>query len=178
MILPVVKVPNSVLLKSAKPVKRFDAKLLKLIRDMGDTLLAARNPEGVGLAAPQIGVDLALFVTRPDKRSKLRAYINPQILQIEDTEAHTKDEKKEKTTMEGCLSIDRIWSPIVRPQRILMKYQTSDEVVHEEWLQGFKAVIMQHEIDHLNGILFTRRALEQQSVVYEEKNGELQEIEV
>ncbi|MBP9690777.1 peptide deformylase [Candidatus Woesebacteria bacterium] len=178
MILPVVKVPNTVLTTQVKPVKKFDAKLRKLIKDMGDTLIAARDPEGVGLAAPQIGLGIALFVTRPDKRAKIRAYVNPVILKIEELAQDGKKQDKHKTTLEGCLSIDRIWSPIMRPQRVLMSYQTPDAVKHEEWFDGFKAVIMQHEVDHLNGILFTTRAMQQNSTVYEEKDGELLEIEV
>ncbi len=178
MILPVVKVPNPVLTSQVKPVKKFDAKLSKLIKDMGDTLVAARDPEGVGLAAPQIGLGIALFVTRPDKRAKIRAYINPLILKIEELALTGKKQDNHKTTLEGCLSIDRIWSPITRPQRVLMSFQTPDGEKHEEWFEGFKAVIMQHEVDHLNGILFTARAMEQKSPVYEEHDGELNEIEV
>lgn len=175
MILPLVKVPNKVLSAPAKPVKLFDDKLKKLVRDMSETLLAAKDPEGVGLAAPQIGVGINLFVTRPDKRAKVREYINPKFLQIVDIPVEKKDGK---ITMEGCLSVDRIWSPIERPQKVLMQYQTLDGMTHEEWFVGFKAVIMQHEMDHLNGILFTARAMEQHSHLYEEKNGELHELEV
>lgn len=178
MILPVVKVPAKVLTTPVKKVTKFDAKLVKLIRDMGDTLIAAKDPEGVGLAATQVGVNLSLFITRPDKRSKIRAYINPEILQFEKSAIENQKKDDDRTTLEGCLSIDRIWAPIERPQRVLMRYQTIDEKTHEEWFEGFKAVIMQHEVDHLNGILFTSRALEQNATVYEEEGGELHEIKL
>ena len=175
MILPLVKVPHNVLSSTAKPVKNFDEKLRKLVKDLTETLVSAKDREGVGLAAPQVGVGISLFVTRPDKRSKVREYINPQLLKIVDIPV---EKKNGKTTLEGCLSVDRIWSPITRPQKVLLAYQTLDGSKHEEWFEGFKAVIMQHEVDHLNGILFTTRAMEQHSPLYEEKNGELHEIEV
>src|SRR3989339_1144970 len=72
MILPVVKIPNKILLQKAKKVVKFDSKFLKLIKNMSDTLIASKNPEGVGLAAPQVGISIRLFVTRPTKRSKVR----------------------------------------------------------------------------------------------------------
>ncbi len=179
MILPIVKVPNKVLNTPTKQVKNFDTKLKKLISDMTDTLLSAKDPEGVGLAATQVGVGLSVFITRPDKRAKVREYINPIILEIEDIEMNrSKDNDNGKTTLEGCLSVDRIWSPIERPQRVLLAYQRLDGTKHEEWFEGFKAVIIQHEVDHLNGILFTSRAMEQNSPLYEEKNGELEEMKV
>jgi len=177
MIVPIVKVPNPVLYQTAKKVVKFDAKLKRLICDMGDTLKAARNPEGVGLAAPQVGISLRLYVTKPTKQSKVRAYINPEIIKTEDLKT-PEGEKKDSSTLEGCLSVDRIWSQISRPLKVQMKYIDEDGKKHTEWFEGFKATIMQHEIDHLNGTLFTNRALEQNSVVYEEKNGKLEEVKI
>lgn len=177
MIVPIVKVPNPVLFQTSKKVVKFDAKLKKLIRDMGDTLKAARKPEGVGLAAPQVGIGLRLFVTRPTKQSKVRAYINPEILKTEELRT-AEGEKKDSSTLEGCLSVDRIWSQITRPLKVQMKYFDTENKLHIDWFEGFKATIMQHEIDHLNGTLFTNRALEQNSAVYEEKNGKLEEIKI
>lgn len=177
MIVPITKVPNPVLFQKAKSVVKFDAKLKKLIVDMGDTLIASKNPEGVGLAAPQVGISLQIFVTRPTKTSKVRAYINPEITAVEEQEPATSDDE-EKSTLEGCLSVDRIWSPITRSKRVRMRYKDENGKSHESWFEGFKATIMQHEVDHLNGILFTRRALEQNSPVYEERNGKLEEVRI
>ena len=177
MILPVVKIPNKILLQKAKKVVKFDSKFLKLIKNMSDTLIASKNPEGVGLAAPQVGISIRLFVTRPTKRSKVRSYINPIILKVDRIDS-SKSEKKGTYTLEGCLSLDRIWSPITRSLKIHLQYQTFDKKMHIEWFEGFKATIMQHEIDHLNGILFTKRAVEQHSLVYEERNGKLEEIRI
>lgn len=176
MILAVEKVPSTVLTSIAKPVTSFNAKLHKLISDMEDTLRAAHDPEGVGLAAPQVGVSLAVFITRPDKRAKMRAYINPKILKMEgDSE---KINHGPKTTLEGCLSVDKIWSPLSRPQKVLLSYQTPDGKRQEEWFEGFKAVIVQHEVDHLNGILFTARAMEQNAKLFEERDGAFEELSI
>lgn len=182
MILPLVKVPSPVLNKKAKKVTKFDSKFKKLIKDMSETLISARDPEGVGLAAPQVGVSLAAFITYEKKGSKVKEFINPKILKIEEVSKKNKKEKndddEEKTTLEGCLSVDRIWSPIERPQRVLLRYQTLDKKIHEDWFEDFEAVVLQHEVDHLNGKLFTHRALEQQSTIYEEKKGKLHEVEL
>ncbi len=176
MILAVEKVPSTVLTAIAKPVKAFDTKLHKLIADMGDTLRAAHDPEGVGLAAPQVGVSLAVFITRPDKRAKIRAYINPQIIKSEGVSESKKNGPK--TTLEGCLSVDRIWSPLARPQKVLLSYQTPEGNKQEEWFEGFKAVIVQHEVDHLNGVLFTARAMEQNAKLFEERDGAFEELSI
>ena len=177
MIVPITKVPNPILFQKAESVKKFDAKLKKLIQDMGDTLKAARDPEGVGLAAPQVGISLRLFVTRPTKQSKIRVYINPEITKIMEVK-NEEGEKKNTSTLEGCLSVNRIWSEIERPLKVQMHYVDADNKPHSEWFEGFKATIMQHEIDHLNGTLFTNRALEQNSTVFEERNGKLEEIRI
>lgn len=159
----------------AKPVKKFDAKLEKLIKDMEDTLVVQKDPEGVGLAAPQIGIGLAVFIIKPSKKSPVTAYINPKLLKVEEG---PKKAKKDKTSLEGCLSVDRIWSPITRPQRIQLEYQNVKGEKHEQWYEGFDAVIIQHEVDHLNGILFTQRALEQGQTIYQEEDGELYKVTV
>ena len=176
MIVPVVKAPNSVLLNTAKPVKKIDTKIKKLIKNMHDTLLAAHDPEGVGLAAPQIGVSLQLFIMKPAKRAKIQTFINPKIIKIEKESA--KKSRTKSATLEGCLSIDNVWSPIRRAAKIQVVYQSEDGQKHEEWFSDFKAVIIQHEIDHLNGVLFTHRAMEQKSDLFEEEDGELFKLKI
>lgn len=182
MILPIVKVPHPVLFGKAAPVTRFDTKLKKLIGDMTDTLVAARDPEGVGLAAPQVGISLALFVTKATKKSPVKAYINAEILEVKkdkmDIGTSANKAGTGKKTLEGCLSINRIWAPIRRSGNVRLRYQTPDTKIHEEWFKGFEAVIIQHEVDHLHGVLFTQRALEQKAQLYEEIQGELEKIEM
>jgi peptide deformylase len=83
---------------------------------------------------------------------------------------------KKPLKLEGCLSIPKIWSPVARAKKILLEYQDLTCQVKREWFQGFKAIIIQHEVDHLNGILFTQRALEQKNPLYEEKEGKLKKL--
>ncbi len=175
MILPIVKVPAKVLTTPVKKIDKISAKIKKLVKDMEETLAAQTDPEGVGLAATQVGHGISLFIIRPDESKPSRAFINPHIIRIEDI-AGTPTRNKKKTTLEGCLSVDRVWSPIMRPQKVLLAYQTLDGIHTEEWFEKFEAVIIQHEVDHLDGILFTQRALEQQKPIFEERNGELEEV--
>lgn len=177
MILSLVKVPNLILSKSAKKITRFDARLKQLIADMQETLVASKDPEGVGLAAPQVGVCKQLFVTRAHKKAKLRSYINPVIIKTEEV-VQTKTKEEDTAIFEGCLSIDRIWAPITRPGKVLLKYQNEKGRTEQKWFQGFEATIIQHEVDHLNGVLFTQRAVEQDAEIYEEQHGKLKEIAV
>lgn len=177
MVLPVVKIPNKVLTTPTKQVKKIDAKIKKLIADMEETLVSQTDPEGVGLAATQVGVSLSLFIMKPSKKSPVRVFINPVIKEIV-AKTQEKVEKKDKSSLEGCLSIDRIWSPIRRPQRILVIYLNENGTEKEEWFEGFDAVIVQHEVDHLQGILFTKRAIEQNKRIFKEIDGELEEIEL
>lgn len=181
--LKIVTVPNDVLSSSSKPVASFDQKLQLLIKDMEEALVAQIDPQGVGLAAPQVGIRLSLFIMRPTPRSEISAFINPKILQMEEKKSFItrvkkdKKGKKKRHHFEGCLSIPRIWGPVKRAKKLLLEYQTPTGDKKTEWFTGFKAVIIQHEVDHLNGILFTQRALEQKNRLYEEKKGKLVKLE-
>jgi len=178
--LKIVNVPNQILTVSAKPVVKIDQKILTLIGKMDKTLAAQVDPQGVGLAAPQVGENLAIFVIKPNPGAKTEAFINPKVIKHETGNikhaASGTNQKKARTKLEGCLSIPRIWGPVKRSGRILLEYQTVTGQKKTAWFSGFKAVIIQHEVDHLNGILFTQRSLEQKAPLYEEKGGKLEKI--
>ena len=176
--LKIVQVPHKVLTSPTKQVEVIDDKIKKLVYDMEETLIAQVDPQGVGLAATQVGYGLALFIMKASPKSKTEVCINPRILKVEDSIRHSREggNPGENKKLEGCLSIPRIWGPVKRPQKVLMEYQDLTGEKHSKWFTGFKATIVKHEVDHLQGVLFTQRALEQKTTLYEEKDGELEKM--
>ncbi len=175
--LKIVLVPDPILTKSVKPVTVFDPSLKKLISDMKESLDAQTDPQGVGLAAPQVGIPLAAFIIKPTLNGSHEAFINAKILKrISPRPRKTSSKKRRHTKLEGCLSIPKIWGPVKRDTRILLEYQTVEGEKKQQWFGGFKSIIIQHEVDHLNGILFTQRALEQKHHLYEEIKGKLEKM--
>lgn len=176
---PIVHIPHDVLTSPARTVTKFDKKLKDLVSEMEKTLKATRKPKGVGLAATQIGEPYRLFLTRPDAKSDIRVFVNPEIIHKGTTE--TPKEKENK--LEGCLSIPDIWGDVTRPDEVTIRYQDIDGNLHEEEIKGFLATIVQHETDHTNGILFTQRVAEQKGRFYKsitDENGKevLEEISI
>ncbi|MEG9432137.1 peptide deformylase [Terriglobus sp. ADX1] len=147
MIYPIVKYPEPVLQKKAEPVTEFNADLKKLADDMFESMYAA---EGIGLAAPQIGISKRMYVVdlsvgkNPVERLVL---INPEIIEKEG----------KQTEEEGCLSLPDIRDKVNRHFRVRMRAQDVDgkwfEIDGEELLSR----AFQHELDHLDGILFIDR---------------------
>ena len=174
MIRKIVDVKNPKLRKKSKPVKNFDRKIQKLVTDMKDTLSSQKDPEGVGLAAPQIGKNLRIFVVNYDGNQKV--VINPKILKVENKKQAKK--KKEKNLLEGCLSLPHYYGPIKRPNFIKIKYKNELGKEVTEEFKGFMAQIIQHEVDHLNGIIFIDRVLEQKSPLYKFSGEDWEEVEL
>lgn len=162
---PIVHVPDIVLTTPAKTVRTFDKKLIRLIADMTDSLLATRNPKGVGLAAPQIGEPWRVFVTRPKESDSIRVFINPEIISV--SEEKTKGVPGRENKLEGCLSIPHIWGRVKRNIWFILRFQDAQGKTHEQKFTGFLGTIIQHETDHVNGILFTHRVLEQKEKLYQ-----------
>lgn len=177
--LKIITVPDPILSSATKPVLNFDKKLKKIISEMIETLEAQNDPPGVGLAANQVGLNLSLFIIKPTKKSSPQIFINPKILKLEYLKSKNKSKnKKELVKFEGCLSIPRIWGPIKRADKVLLKYQDENGKFFEKWFSGFEATIIQHEVDHLQGIVFTQRSLEQGQKLYKEKKDHLEEIQL
>ena len=146
-VLKICTFPNPVLKQKSRPIPKIDPKVLQLVQDMAETMYSA---PGVGLAAPQVGHSLRLAVidvTPADQPKNLLVLINPEIVAAEG----------ECTWDEGCLSVPDCNEEVKRSKKVVVRYQNlqgeSAEITGEELL----AIALQHEIDHLDGILFIDR---------------------
>jgi peptide deformylase len=149
MIYPIVVYGNPVLKKRAVDIKKGEIDVIQLADDMYETMAGA---EGIGLAAPQIGKGLRMFVIDstkmedPEVGEFKQIFINPVIL---------KQEGDEWAFEEGCLSIPEIREEVFRQETLTIKYLDENWQAHEQSFDGLKARIIQHEYDHIEGILFT-----------------------
>ncbi len=152
MVLPIYTYGQPVLRQVAVDIDASYPDLAQLVADMWETL---RESDGIGLAAPQVGRSIRLSVIDldpladdlPEYSGFRRVYINPHILEL--------DESGTDVGEEGCLSLPGIHEKVRRATRILLRYQDEDFNVHEEWVEGYLARVMQHEFDHLDGRVFT-----------------------
>lgn len=165
---PIVTVPTPVLKQRAKKIHRVDDSARQLVQDLIDTVES--TPNGAGLAAPQIGVPLRAIVTHIDGKS--RPVINPEI--VEESEDEVEAE-------EGCLSIPGWYGPVWRKRQITVRGLDPNGKPVKIKAEEFEARVFQHEIDHLNGILFTER-MEDPSKLHrvqdEEEEEELEDDQV
>lgn len=175
--LKILTVPHKVLTSPSSIVKTFDDKLKKLVLEMEETLVAQVDPQGVGLAAPQIGESISLFIIKPRSTYPTQVFINPKIMSSQRSKIKDLRSKKD-SKLEGCLSIPQIWAPVTRSSKILLEYQDITGEKHQKWFSGFDAVIVEHEVDHLRGTLFTQRAIEQDIPLYEEIDGKLKKLTI
>ena len=134
------------LTRTAKRVTEKDD-VRTLFGQMAETM----HGHGVGLAAPQVGRSLRFFIAMDPETSEIRAYMNPQI---------TWASQEKKVAAEGCLSIPGMHAFVDRHLGIRLRYQDLDFAEHEEEFQGWYARILQHEFDHLNGVLISDRAVD------------------
>lgn len=161
----ILEVPDARLKQVSAPVETFDDELKTLVADMFETMYDA---PGIGLAAIQVGVPQRVLVidlqpddpdaepevctahgdhhhTHQPTKKEPRVFINPEIL--DPSEEHI-------VYQEGCLSVPEIYADVERPARIRARWQDLDGAVHEEQLDGLMAICLQHEMDHLEGVLF------------------------
>lgn len=147
-LLPILIAPNPILKKKAAPVEKVDDAVRALMDDMLETMYAA---PGVGLAAPQIGVSKRILVMDighrdPEGPKKSPIYMaNPEIIWVSDDDSSCE---------EGCLSVPEHYAEVVRPAAVKIRYLDRDGKTQILDAEGFMATVVQHEIDHLDGILF------------------------
>ncbi len=142
---PILIAPDPRLKAVSEPVARVDDEIKKLVDDMLESMYAA---EGIGLAAIQVGVPrrvLVMDLAQKEGRREPQAFINPRILWASD-----------ETTLvqEGCLSVPDIWEDVERPSRIRAEFLDRDGTLQAIDAEELLATCLQHEMDHLNGILF------------------------
>ena len=143
----IVEQGDECLTKICRPVEKFDRRLHDLLDDMAETLADAN---GAGLAAPQVGILRRMIaVQRFDKPGEpFEIYLNPEIVEYSAETAPGR---------EGCLSIPGCYGEVTRAQQIVLRYRDEQFAERTERINGFTAVIFQHEVDHLDGILYTDR---------------------
>lgn len=177
----------------SKPVKVIDNKVRAIIIDLKDTLISQKDPEGVGLAAVQIGKNIRIFVVNYKQslaasggkqslagdagKNFRRTVINPEIIES----SFKKNPKKKSRTLrlyEGCLSLPNYYGPLKRDSYVKLKYLNEKGEETVEVFRNFPAQIILHEIDHLNGILFIDHLLKQKKPLYQLDGEEWKEVEL
>ena len=165
MIRPVLLVPDARLSQPCAPVTRFDQELRALALDLEETMRAGRG--SVGIAASQVGEMVRVCVVDTSGHRKFGAQsqgffvlVNPLIVAREG----------ERTGREGCMSLPDFTANVSRAQRVVVTYQDVNGVAREIICDDFEAVAMQHEIDHLDGIMFLERVNNLRTDVFPRKN--------
>ena len=144
-LLPIITAPDPRLKIKAKPVKKVDGEIRRLMDDMLETMYAA---PGIGLAAPQVGVARRVLVVDVARENEA-----PQPLRIANPEILWRSEEL-ATYNEGCLSLPEHYADVSRPARIKLRYLDHENEIREVELEGLLATCVQHEMDHLEGVLF------------------------
>jgi len=141
----ILTAPDPILAKVSKPVDGVDDSVRRLLDDMLETMYAA---DGIGLAAPQVGVlkrAIVVDVSRKGDEMKPLKMINPEIVDASDEDIDYE---------EGCLSVPEHYAEVTRPARVTVRYVDEQGEIRELKAEGVLSVCIQHEIDHLDGILF------------------------
>ncbi|MEX0587343.1 MAG: peptide deformylase [Patescibacteria group bacterium] len=151
----IITAPEKILSTPTKKVEKFDDRLREIVREMEETLKNQKDPEGVGLSANQVGLDLRLAIVRlnpeeQDSAPHLMTIVNPRI--VSRSSAGAKE-------YEGCLSVPNQYGEVERAETVTVQFQDLKGETLTIKAEGFLARIFQHEIDHLDGKLITSRAI-------------------
>lgn len=181
----IVTVPHPVLRQTAAPIETLTPETLKWLHALSSTLRDTVDPPGVGLAAPQINQPWRAFTTQLDHdqntRTPIRLFVNPVIVDASDKQVLGTNPRE--PDLEGCLSIPLLYGPVLRAEWVTVEWQTldwQDELAehHTETFFDFAARVIQHEMDHLNGVLFTDHVREQSQPLYKSIKDSLVEVSI
>lgn len=185
MVRKIITTPNPILRQKAYEIVNVDKKVVQIIRDLQDTLVAAENPKGIGLSAPQIGISKKVLVLK--FQGKILAVVNPEIIFASKETLNEILPKAQRFIskaceadrfMEGCLSVPGYWGYVNRPYKIKTKFQDLQGIWQEMEFEGKEASLFQHEFDHLEGVLFVDRIFQQKGKVYKIEKNERDEDEL
>jgi len=149
MKLPICYYDDEVLRRQALPIEEITPEIVKLAEDMIETMIESN---GVGLAGPQVGKLLRIFIIRDERMNEQGEYFlgQPEVII---NPALSKPSKEKETMLEGCISLPGLHIEVARPQSIHVRYQNLKGEWIEEHLSDFRARVVMHENDHLNGVL-------------------------
>jgi peptide deformylase len=184
----IITAPHPTLREKAQDIKSLDKKSLQILHSLKKTLQNKQDPPGVGLAGPQVNKKIRAFAIRPvmgrsvtergEDNVPVEIFVNPKITK------HSSDqvlgENEDNPDLEGCLSIPKIYGPVPRWDWIELEYQLLQDnqlKKRTKKFQGFPARIVQHELDHLNGILFTDYIIKYNLPAYMAQGEELVEMD-
>lgn len=178
----IITAPHTTLRTKASLVKNLDNKMISFIHDLATSLEDQQNPPGVGLASPQVNKKVRAFAIRPVEARTRKlptplVFINPEIVEHSNNRVLGADEKD--PDLEGCLSVPKIYGPVPRWEWVDLKYQILEKdklIKKQQRFKNFAARIVQHELDHLNGVLFTDHLLKHNLPAYIQEKDQLVEL--
>jgi len=161
-VLEILKYPDPLLKQIAAEVTEFDATLRAFVHDLEETMRA--GPGGVGIAAPQVGNLQRIVIVDVSSKPKIKQHgrlllINPEIMEWEGM----------ARGREGCMSVPDYTGNVIRAKTIKLQAQDEEGEVHEYEMEGFEARAVQHEIDHLDGLLFLDRLVSRRNDLFQRK---------
>lgn len=165
----IVTIPDPILRQKTKTVSRVDEKVLGVVDDLKKSLHAQQEPQGVGIAAPQIGYSARICLVYSRKSRKFLTLISPEI--VWKSKRMLPCIPNKDNPYEGCLSAPGLWGKVIRHKTVKVRYLSTQGQTVTRKFSGFTGIICQHEIDHLDGVLFVDRILRQKGKLYEMKKN-------